>query len=349
MPQSLPPDVASAIEHFPVGTCSDLQIIQMGLIHRTFRVETTEGTYCLQALHPKLATDEIMTDYQAVLTHLAAKNFPAPRLVPTTEEKPFFQSEDGVRWRMTTWLDGETFHTTDDLEQIRSAAEMLGHFHQTMADFQGPFYTKHPLHQTALHFEKMEQASQAFADDPCYAEVAELIEEVRGTLPYLFLPELPKRVVHGDPKFSNILFGSDGKAAAMIDLDTCNHHSILVDLGDAIRSWCRVGGEDQERPFSIERFTALIEGYTRKAPQLTRDEILRLPAAGRLITLELTARFLTDYLEDEYFGWDKENYPSRRAHNLARAKGMLFLAQSMLESQKNILQVVRQHFMPNPS
>ena len=130
----------------------------------------------------------------------------------------------------------------------------------------------------------------------------------------------------------------------MIDLDTCNRHSTLVDLGDAIRSWCRDGAEDERQRFHIDRFEAILRGYAAEGPALCEAELELLPTAGRLITLELACRFARDALEDEYFAFDAERYPDRPSHNRARMAGMLFLADDMRAHQDAMAELVRAHF-----
>ena len=67
----------------------------------------------------------------------------------------------------------------------------------------------------------------------------------------------------------------------MIDLDTCNRHTVLVDLGDAIRSWCRDGYEDEVQRFHIDRFEGILQGYADSGASLNRFEIESLWKAGR--------------------------------------------------------------------
>jgi hypothetical protein len=71
-------------------------------------------------------------------------------------------------------------------------------------------------------------------------------------------------------------------------------------------------------------FRAGLKGYLQGSKGLlSKREIKLIPKAIGLITLELSSRFLSDYFEDSYFGWDEKRYKSRRAHNLARCRGQL--------------------------
>jgi Ser/Thr protein kinase RdoA (MazF antagonist) len=149
---------------------------------------------------------------------------------------------------------------------------------------------------------------------------------------------LRSRVVHGDPKLSNILFEASGSgdhlAVCLVDLDTVGPGRIDHELGDAWRSWCNPGGEDGERiRFSPELFDAALEGYVGEGTvSLDADELAALVHAPEWIALELASRFLRDALEESYFGWDAKRYPAAGEHQLARARAQWRLCVSAGES-----------------
>ncbi len=319
-------DVGTILERYEIGTGCAVSPVASGLIHTTWYVDA-DRAYVLQRLHPKLASDGIANDYAAVTEHLARKRVRAPKLVRTREGAPLAQAGE-VRWRLTTRVPGETVERVPDLETVEQAARALGRFHAAIADIEHDFESDHPLHRTGEHLDALREAS----GDPRYAQVrpriAADLDEILSSLPEAMLPPLPTRVVHGDPKISNVMF-EDGRATALIDLDTCNRHTLLVDLGDAMRSWCRDGAEDERQDLRLDRFEALLRGYAAEGPPLSVAEVSALPFAGRTIALELASRFARDVLEDHYFGWDAERYSDRRSHNVARTRGMLHLAADM--------------------
>ena len=137
---------------------------------------------------------------------------------------------------------------------------------------------------------------------------------------------------------------NDALAVGMIDLDTCNRHTVLVDLGDAIRSWCRDGYEDEVQQFHLDRFEAILRGYAKSACPLSDDEVEYLWMAGPMITLELASRFARDVMEDSYFAYNSEIYESRRAHNLARMNSMIFLAKDMLKHKEAMRDLIKTYF-----
>jgi hypothetical protein len=60
------------------------------------------------------------------------------------------------------------------------------------------------------------------------------------------------------------------------------------------------------------------------------------------IAAELCLRFLTDALEERYFGFDASRFATRGEHNLARARGQLELAKSLVAQLDAAERIVRE-------
>lgn len=337
------PDTASILSHYDIGQVVEIHEINSGLMHSTYAVDAGVGRFTLQRLHKKLATAEIVGDYEAVTTYLSQKDMLSPRLVRTADDQPVVVDSEGRWWRLATWIDGETRDKVSHVSEAEEGARALGRFHRAMADFEYDFASQHPLHDTNAHLSGLRAAIEVPEYAAYRASIADEIDEILTTLPGLLLPaDLPQRVVHGDPKISNVLYRGN-RAVGMIDLDTCNRHTLLVDLGDAVRSWCRDGSEDEAQHFRLDRFEAIIRGYADEGPELSDLERRHLAGAGRLITLELASRFARDVLQDEYFAFDASRYSSRRAHNQARTRAMLFLARDMLAHRNQIEEIIESY------
>ena len=115
----------------------------------------------------------------------------------------------------------------------------------------------------------------------------------------------------------------------MIDLDTVMPGLALYDFGDMVRTTTSRAQED-ERDLSKVRmqfpmFEALARGYLAAAAEfLTPAEKKFLPFSGKLITLEIGLRFLTDFLAgDTYFKVHREG------HNLDRCRTQFKLVESI--------------------
>jgi Ser/Thr protein kinase RdoA (MazF antagonist) len=335
--------VENILRRFPIGRVTEVRRASSGLMHGTWLVEAEGGKFVLQRLHHKLATPEILSDFKAVTEHLAARGVLAPRLV-ATETGEGVAEDEGRWWRLATYVEGETHDAVQTPEQAEEGARALARFHRAMQDIDHHFQSQHPLHDTEGHLRRLREAAARPEFAEAKAAIADEISEVDAQLSRMLLPpELPRRVVHGDPKISNVLFQGD-RAVGLLDLDTCTRHTVLVDLGDAVRSWCRDGTEDERHHFKLERFEAILRGYAAEGPPLGALERRHLGEAGRLITLELASRFLRDVLEDEYFAWDERRFPDRRTHNRARGRAMLYLANDMARWQPEIDAMVVKYF-----
>jgi Ser/Thr protein kinase RdoA (MazF antagonist) len=335
--------VENILRRFPIGRVTEVRRASSGLMHGTWLVEAEGGKFVLQRLHHKLATPEILSDFKAVTEHLAARGVLAPRLV-ATETGEGVAEDDGRWWRLATYVEGETHDAVQSPEQAEEGARALARFHRAMQDIDHHFQSQHPLHDTEGHLRRLREAAARPEFAEVKAGIADEIAEADAQLSRMLLPpELPRRVVHGDPKISNVLFQGD-RAVGLLDLDTCTRHTVLVDLGDAVRSWCRDGTEDERHHFKVDRFEAILRGYAAEGPPLGALERRHLGEAGRLITLELASRFLRDVLEDEYFAWDERRFPDRRTHNRARGRAMLYLANDMARWQPEIDAMVVKYF-----
>jgi len=319
-----------------------VSVISDGLMHKTYAVSSSGGEYILQELHPMVSEGSIR-DFVRVTDHLQTKGVRSPRCVRTTSGEPLVR-HDGRIFRLQTRIAGRTYTSTDDPDLIREAGGAVARFHRGMVDYDSPFESDLVLHRTREIHADLRAIVEQFAGNPLMTDdVAGVTAMLLDRLPSLYLPDdLPLRVVHADLKISNIIFDDAGHAAALIDLDTCNRMPLPVELGDAFRSWCGAEEDDPQNAFSLQRFAAGWEGYVRAAGDfVTSEERSRIVQGVILITLELAARFMHDHFADSYFSWDEKRYPSRRAHNLARAQGQLALYRSLEEQRDDAEMIVR--------
>ncbi|MAD61074.1 MAG: hypothetical protein CMH49_06140 [Myxococcales bacterium] len=316
------------LSQYEISNISTIEPISIGLIHQSFGLSTVHGEkYILQGLHHLLSTDEILADYEAVTSHLHTHCYGGPRLIKTAKQERVAEAQ-GLRWRLSTFVPGVTYTQIEEPKQAYIGGQALAHFHTVMSSIEYQFKSKHLGHNTPAHLQNLIQATEQKEYSSEWSTIAGLGEQVITALSENLWPaNLTQIVVHGDPKISNLRFNDT--SAIMIDLDTCSRHTRLVDLGDAVRSWCQEQGLNQRPRFSFERWKALVKGYLTCSEPLSQVELECLPRAGYLITLELASRFARDYLEDHYFAYDAERYPNRKAHNHARLEAMCSLAQDI--------------------
>lgn len=319
-----------------------IEEVSGGLINQTYRVRGDDGNAvaALQCLHPIFAA-EVNLDLEAITGTLAAAQMPTPRLIRTSSDAAWVTASDKV-WRAITWVDGQCFSELPKAAYACSAAELVGRFHCALlgSDYQFQF-TRSGVHDTAAHFAKLRATERApierFAESAHADALREEIFAQSALLPAM--PELPLRICHGDLKLSNILFDADGQGLCLIDLDTMGQQTIAYELGDALRSWGNCRGEDAEvASIRVDVVAEAARGYAQGSQGLLSEVEVRSVIIGlETICLELAARFCVDIYDDRYFGWDPASYESRRAHNLARARGQLALCKSVA-SERTALQ-----------
>ena len=271
-------------------------------------------------------------------------------VVPTKEEKPYYQAADGSCWRVYEFVEN-----TVCLQQVQSAEDFyqsavaFGNFQHQLAE-----YPSHTLHETIPHFhdtpKRFADFQRAVAEDRMgrAAQVQREIEFVRAReteyhvmVDLLAAGKLPLRVTHNDTKLNNILFDkTTGEGLCVIDLDTVMPGLAANDFGDSIRFGASTGAEDEKDLSKISCDLNLYDVYAKGFIEgcegiLTDDEIRCLPLGAKVMTYECGMRFLTDYLSgDTYF---KIDYPT---HNLDRARTQFKLVADMEDKWDEMQRIV---------
>jgi Ser/Thr protein kinase RdoA (MazF antagonist) len=321
-----------------------LRRVGAGLINQTWAAHDAQGVACvLQRVNP-IFPAEIHHDIDAVTKHLRAKGVATPVLI-RTQSNQLWHEHAGAVWRATTSIDGTSYEALGNAEQAREAGRVLGVFHRALVDLEHTFrYARLDVHNTARHLATLRVAIEEHRTHRAFAKIAALGAEVVKLAAEIDTAlDAADRIVHGDPKISNIMFAHDGRhALCLIDLDTVARMPIALELGDAFRSWCNPKTEDASNAtFQLPLFRAGIEGYAAGSEGLLDPaEWKAIPGAIFRITVELAARFCTDALRERYFGWDRRRFASASDHNQARTRGQLDLARTVRSQLPAIEEVV---------
>lgn len=338
--------------------------VDSGHINNTYLAvyETPNGKrdrYILQRINEFVFKDplQVMRNVEVVTRHINWKVMRVKKdlggqtlsIYPARGGRSFAYGPNGGVWRCYNYIENcRTYDVVENSRQAYQAAKAFGSFQDLVSDLPVEEVTETipDFHNTPKRYAKL---MEVVAADPVgrlkhvEAEVS-FIKQREGLCNHLVdLAEqgkLPIRVTHNDTKLNNVMMDEDtDEAVCVIDLDTVMPGLSLYDFGDLVRTATSPAVEDEKDLSKVEMrmsmFEALAEGYIDGCDCLTALEVENLVTGGKLMTLEVGIRFLTDYLEgDQYF---KTKYDD---HNLVRCRTQLRLVECIEEKEEEMKKFV---------
>ena len=321
--------------------------VESGLINKTYCLEDSQGIpkAIVQRLHA-IFEGIVNLDIDVVTRHLESKGMVTPRLIPTDADNLWTDVEGGV-WRALTFIPGMTFEKIIDRRMAFEAGRLAGRFHLSLYDLQYTYRSSfRDVHHTDTHLNGLKKALRLHTEHPLYENVARAADVLLIAATKLpDLRDIPSRHGHGDLKISNLRFDHQGRGNCLIDLDTLGQMRWPFEMGDALRSWCNPNKEDEGKTaLDLDLLDGALAGYASVDISVSEQEREALIDGLVQICLELSARFLSDTLNESYFAWDSTRYPSHGAHNLSRAQAMWELYNSVKKQRLKAEQIVNSHF-----
>lgn len=320
----------------------DCKIIPFGsgLIHRTFFLRHQSGDYILQNINDSIFKnpEALMKNIYLVAEHLQKKAYPKAILSikKTLDGKLLFKSSKNEYWRIFEFIaDTKEFNTPQSIEQVYQTGKSFGEFLTFLNDL--PNHQIKPsildFHNTQLRLEKLTKAVSidSLGRVKLIQKELEAINNNKNLIEKFDQLNCPLRVVHADPKINNLLFDQNNQVKAVIDWDTIMPGYILHDFGDLVRTVACTENEEsvnfENVKVSIPYLNSLKKGFLEStASWLTSVERENLMLGAKVIILEQTIRFLTDFLEgDHYYS------TSYAEQNLNRVKNQILLLSSIEE------------------
>lgn len=330
--------------------------LQSGHINTTYRAcyraDDREERYILQRINENVFKDPgaVMRNVEKVTRHICWKVMRRRKgaagqtlsLYPARGGRTYVTLEDGGVWRCYNNIEGtHTYDVVENTRQAYQAGYAFGSFQELISDMNPDdiVETIPNFHNTRKRYEALMEAVEkdcAGRLESCRSELETAMQwepDVDRLLGLQATGLLPTRITHNDTKINNVMLDAEtDEAVCVIDLDTVMPGLVLYDFGDMVRTATCTAEEDEEDLgkvcMQMPLFESLLEGYLDAAGEfLTAEEIEQLPFSGKLITIEIGIRFLTDYLNgDVYF---KTHKP---LHNLIRARNQFRLAQSIQDN-----------------
>ena len=333
-------ELIGVLSNFGITDVTDVSRYGSGHINDTYKVETKSlKRYILQRVTDAFDKDVLKDNILRVTNHLKSKGVKTLNVVGY--ENP---------WRVYDFLEGySSVDVISEPAQAELAASAFAAFQNALADLPEP--TLRPViprfHDTVDRIRLLDEAAAADVKGRKASVAAELAfvdqrrSEAAKIVNMMANGEIPERITHNDTKINNVMLAPDG-SNVVIDLDTTMPGSALYDFGDMVRTSSAAAAEDEKDLSKVyskkEYFEALVRGYLKNAKFLTENEIANLAFSGRLITLTIGIRFLTDYLAgDTYF------HTAYADHNLVRCRTQFKMVESMEAQAAEYEAIVRKY------
>ncbi|MBK8506246.1 MAG: aminoglycoside phosphotransferase family protein [Saprospiraceae bacterium] len=325
------------IEAFWAECKIDVKEIVDGLVHKTYLVEVANERFILQRINTFVfkEADKVLSNIQKVTAHLDHSEdyrLLVPLLKPSITGHLSHVAADGSLWRCFHFIDGTTKSRLANSLEAFEVARAFGQFSAALTSLPAAslHFTIEGFHDPDLRESQFREALRNGVSEriaQCRPEIAK-IEKYQYLGRMMASLELPLKVVHNDPKLSNVLFNTDGHPISIIDLDTVMPGSPLHDFGDLVRSMAASVAEDHEELSAVflntEIYQVLNQGFREGASKTLTDlESQHLKSGAAYIIYEQAMRFLTDYLNGDIYYRVKSSQ-----HNLTRARNQITLLES---------------------
>ena len=345
----------------------NIDFIESGLINKTYVVECLANgekfTFILQCLskifeshelvnmNHKLITDHIKEKEKIAHVNLNKQRWEVPTLLRCNSNNLFLFPFESHCWRAMLYIDKTfTFDVLEDKIMAYQVGIGLAKFHTKCSDLDFKKIRKSVknFHNTNYYIYKFINIIRDYnfnnLEDNTAKRVQNLILNLSNHIKYTkyLLRNLQEEsisisVIHGDPKLSNFLFDTKYKyVVSLIDLDTVSSGYLLTDLADCLRSICNIAGEDPEHikdvSFDINILDYFLNGYFSIQYSKGNFCFELLPEYIYLIIVELTIRFLSDFLQsNSYFRI------SYKTQNLYKAEVQFQLLSSFISQTSALL------------
>ena len=359
------------VKHFKIeGELVAIEENCQGNINSTYLLTFKNGDsitkYLLQKINSYVFKEPylVMKNIELVTSHIRVKleqypdtNYRTLTFVRTIDGELMYTyiNSDGEKeyYRVYEYIDNcisyNTFGECENPEEVAyNAGKCFGFFHKLLDDFPVNLLSEtiKDFHNTPKRFADLLTAIENGITNRAFENPNEIVYLISKIKEYSIIwnnlsKSIPVRVTHNDTKLNNVLMSATtNEGIAVIDLDTIMPGSALFDIGDGIRSACSNSFEDEVDEskifLNLELTKAYLRGYLEEmADYLTRAEVNYIGLSIKVLTYELTLRFLTDYINnDVYF---KVKY---KEHNKDRFRNQFLLLRDVEAKANEITRFV---------
>lgn len=270
--------LATVADAFGLGELRRSTFLPVGTMNRSWRVDTTTGSYAVKQVLDNNADE--MARQHAIATALADKGFPVPRPLRTAAGDALLHLGDDL-FSVVEWAEGSHPDCLQlSLAECRDIGVLLGELQLALAGLlpPAPRYATTEVPDPARTFERIDrylaQIEALEEPDEFDTYVRDRLPERRDLLRRWLPARPPERELgpygwtHGDFHDNNLLW-ANGSVQAVIDWDRLR---VFLLANELVRSASFMFARGEEPP-DLERVSAYAAGY-RSVIDLSDEELV---------------------------------------------------------------------------
>lgn len=297
--------------------------IDSGLINNSYRIlpqNEQNSAFFVQKINTNVFSNPaaIQQNYQIIAQSLIdSESYRLPKLIPTTDNKLFYQHTNGEIWRCMELIpNAYSKIKAQTPEEAYSVAKCFGKFSADLSKVNTKeIKTILPgFHDLSIRIAQLKESIK-HGNQKRIQNSQNLLRKIEENSNLIDLcdaiknakEEFPLHIMHHDCKIANMLFSEKtNQLLTPIDLDTTQPGWFFSDLGDMIRSIIPSLPENAENINDLqlkeEYLQAIMQGYKEAmSAHLTKAELSLLEQSGNIIIYMQAIRFLTDYFNDDKY------------------------------------------------
>ncbi|MBU2635111.1 phosphotransferase [Patescibacteria group bacterium] len=268
--------------------------------------------------------EEILAELE-LIDYLLKNSFPIPKSVIKRNGQRVINWQNHFGY-LKEYNNGKTF-LNPNLNQIQKIGELIGWFHNLTKNYKTQYQRKHiwDPKETKRWFDQDKNKILNSSFKNAKEFISKFGKEINSMS---FSSKLPNGMIHEDLRKQHILW-QNNQITSVLDFDRCYYGFLVLDLGQATRSWCFI---NNWKKWSSKNLEAFLKGYNaeRKLKNIEKEYLF---SAIKFAVLERALAFCLRYIEET-----KDKKDEKFAWHSIKDKGLL---EKLNNQEKEIKQIIK--------